>query len=309
MNFNETAQGLEIESSYQENIRNHSNNLKFSVKVPRAFNVTLQTSGGELNLSNLQGTLDGRTSGGNIKLNQLSGNMQMRTSGGNLSLSNLQGEGAFNTSGGNISVDGLDGKFEVRTSGGNISVNGSKLEGNVRTSGGNISFNEASVVGSVATSGGNIKIDNAPQGIQASTSGGNIMVAEAQDFVDVNTSGGNISLNQVNGWIQAKTSGGNIHAVVVGDPKSGKKDVELISSGGDITLNVPANMDMTLDLQTSYNQRYARNKPEIKSDFDIDVREETQGNQIKVYAQGTVGSGTHRVVIKTSGGNIYLKKN
>ena len=203
----------------------------------------------------------------------------------------------------------MNGKFDLRTSGGNIVMETSQIEGVVRTSGGNITCKNSSVNGEVRTSGGNISVDKAPEGITVATSGGNISINSASNHAVAKTSGGNIKLDQVDGWITANTSGGNITARMIGNPANGKRDVELKSSGGTLTLTVPAGLGMNIEIETNYNTRYnSGKKPEIKSDFNITTSQDQDGNSIRLYGKGKIGDGKHTIRLKTSGGSVYLKK-
>ena len=306
-NFQESAQGITLKAT-GPNSWGKNRQIKFEVFVPENFNLNLSTSGGNITIQNVDGQLDGKTSGGNLSLSALNGTINMKTSGGNISFSEIEGEGFAKTSGGNISVNSSNGKFDLKTSGGNISLGSSQIEGSIITSGGNITCKSSSVNGEVKTSGGNIAVDKAPQGITVSTSGGNIAISSANNHAVAKTSGGNIKLNQIDGWITAKTSGGNVTAHMIGDPNSGKRDVELSSSGGTLTLTVPAGLGMNIEIETNYNSRYNGKKPEIKSDFNITTSEEQQGNSVRLYGSGKVGDGKHTIRLKTSGGSVYLKK-
>ena len=305
--FQETGQGVTLKAT-GPNKWNRNKQVKFEVTVPENFNLMLKTSGGNIAVTNVDGNMNGKTSGGNLSFTSTNGKINMKTSGGNISLSEVEGEGLANTSGGNIGVNNSNGKFDLKTSGGNITLGTSQIEGSIITSGGNIICKNSSVNGDVKTSGGNIVVDKAPQGISVATSGGNININSATDHAVAKTSGGNINLKQIDGWITAKTSGGNVTAQMIGDPNSGKRDVEITSSGGTLTLTVPSGLDMNVQIETNYNSRYNGKKPEIKSDFNITTSEEQQGNNVRIYGTGKIGSGKHTIKLKTSGGSVYLKK-
>lgn len=306
--FQESAQGVTLLATGPKNWRENTK-IDFQVTVPENFNLDLSTSGGNIELQNIKGNLNGRTSGGNLVVNQTEGAHSLKTSGGNIAIHSSSGEGSVSTSGGNIAVNTLSGKFSLLTSGGNIVLESSKLEGDVRTSGGNIVCKNTEINGEVKTSGGNITVDKAPQGISVATSGGNIQINSANTFAEAKTSGGNITITEVDGWITAHTSGGNVTARMVGDPSTGKRDVELLSSGGTLTLTVPEGLGMNIEIETNYNTRNNWGKePEIKSDFEISTRKEDKGNMIHLYGSGQVGDGKNTIRLKTTGGSVYLKK-
>lgn len=307
--YTESAEGVKLVAKIDgDKDRWRDFDLTIEVSIPNEFDADLKTSGGNIALTGVSGQLKGKTSGGNILLKDLKGKSEFFTSGGNISLNNVKADGAVKTSGGNISLSEFQGNMDAATSGGNISINKSTLQGDVMTSGGNISFSESESTGDIKTSGGNISVDKAPKGVNVATSGGNISVNSAKSFVISKTSGGNISIEEIDGSIDAKTSGGNIHAKMTGDPKNGKRDVEMMSSGGKLTLYVPADLDMNIEIETSYSERWGNKKPEIVSDFPVTVTEENQGDKVKMYGKGKTGSGQHSIKLKTAGGSVYLKK-
>lgn len=306
--FQESSAGVTLIASGPKNW-NGNRHIEYMVTVPQEFNLDLSTSGGNIELQNIKGSINGKTSGGNLTTENINGNITLKTSGGNISLTETSGEGTTSTSGGNISGKSLNGKFDLKTSGGNISMENSKIEGDIKTSGGNITCKNSEVKGEVHTSGGNIVVDKAPQGISVATSGGNINIHSANSFAEAKTSGGNINLDEVDGWITAHTSGGDVKARMVGEPNSGKRDVEITSSGGTLTLTVPEGLGMNIEVETHYNARSNfGKKPEIKSDFNLSTSEEQDGNSVRLFGSGKVGDGRNTIRLKTSGGSIYLKK-
>jgi hypothetical protein len=98
-------------------------NFKTVVRLPKSFDVHTKTSGGGINLSNLEGDAELRTSGGGITMESVDGNVLARTSGGGIRANNLNGDVELRTSGGSIKAETIAGKLLGRTSGGNITIN------------------------------------------------------------------------------------------------------------------------------------------------------------------------------------------
>lgn len=188
--------------------------IGFSIKTP------VQTS------SNLT------TSGGNIELNELNGTQYIRTSGGNLTFGKLSG------------------KIDASTSGGNISIVNSAANCNVSTSGGNITMENETGNVKVSTSGGNIEGNNLPKGLTGNTSGGNILLNNVQEWIDINTSGGNIEMSDVSGSIRAITSGGEIKATI----RHLTEKLDMETSGGNIDAIIPSQLGYDLDLSAELIQ-------------------------------------------------------
>ena len=190
--------------------------VRFEVQLPKDFNLDLQTSGGNMNVENVNGTIVGETSGGDVEVDKLAGTVKLTTSGGNVRLLNSNGELTFETSGGDIVGEDLTGKVRVETSGGNITIR--------RT--------DASLYGE--TSGGDIRVelkDN--KGIDLTTSGGNVVVNLPKSItgdVDAETSGGDVSCDFS---FSGKLKDGSLHGQING----GGQKIRLGSSGGDIVIH------------------------------------------------------------------------
>jgi DUF4097 and DUF4098 domain-containing protein YvlB len=169
---------------------------------------------------------------------------QLNTSGGGISISNLNGEQHFYTSGGGLDVKNLSGKIVGRTSGGGISVSDSKDNIDLETSGGGIEASHCSGQIRLNTSGGSLNLNDLNGNIRATTSGGSVEAEKITGEFNTNTSGGNISLTAISGSLEASTSGGNIDVQVT---ETGKY-VRLRNSGGSVHLEVPKGKGLDLDI-------------------------------------------------------------
>lgn len=137
--------------------------VHFVISVPRDYRVDVQTSGGSLNVRNLNAALTGRTSGGGISVQDVTGAIDMRTSGGGIDLSDCTGNLEAHTSGGSIRVHGIDGRIRASTSGGSIYVEAHANRGvTLTTSGGSITLllpTDAHAALEARTSGGTVRVD------------------------------------------------------------------------------------------------------------------------------------------------------
>jgi len=154
--------------------------VKFIISVPQSYNLKLKTSGG------------------GIEVNDLEGEINCKTSGGSLSFDNVIGPVWGRTSGGSVRVGEVDGNIDVHTSGGSIKIERAKGDINAHTSGGGITVEEVMGTIQADTSGGSIKayISKQPQAnCRLTTSGGSITAYLAENinvFLDARTSGGSI---------------------------------------------------------------------------------------------------------------------
>lgn len=196
--------------------------VDFDVTVPRRYSVTLHTSGGDIQVADLDGTVRARTSGGEIRLGRSTGHVDADTSGGDVELAGCDADIVLRTSGGNIHVGFVKGSAEVHTSGGNIEVKGAGGPLEARTSGGNI----------VAHLDGPLTSD-----CLLSTSGGEVKAYVRRDagfYLDADTSGGGVD---VGGGISVTVdSGGYGKSHLHGTVGSGGAKLRLRTSGGDILI-------------------------------------------------------------------------
>lgn len=168
----------------------------------------------------------------------------LETSGGSIALSNLNGTHEFTTSGGSINVDHVKGKMKGRGSGGSIHIVNSSNDIDLVTSGGSIDAKECTGDIRLRTSGGSLDLDNLDGKIEAETSGGSIHADEIKGELVTSTSGGSIKLKNLSCSVDAETSGGGIDAEIIAATKS----VKLRNSGGNIDLELPAGKGYDLDL-------------------------------------------------------------
>ena len=195
---------------------NNNMSLRIEVTVPRKYNADLETSGGNLKLSDLTGGFKLNTSGGNINLNDNNGKLHAETSGGNIKLVNHKGEMDISTSGGNIDCKSVTGDLKAETSGGNVDIE--LTNGKLYTE----------------TSGGDIHIDytGINKGLEASTSGGTVKVKLPSDFkakAHLETSGGTVR-NHFSNVKDFKVTESEVDCELNG----GGNVLRLETSGGDV---------------------------------------------------------------------------
>lgn len=155
-------------------------NAIFTITVPREYNVEVHTAGGEIEISEVKGSLKGGTSGGDVAVKGIEGTVDLNTSGGEVRAENVHGQVRMSTSGGDARMAMVVGDVEAKTSGGNVTVEGVDGAVNARTSGGNVS----------------VRLTGQNKGIHAETSGGNIelvLLKSTNANVDLSTSGGDVN--------------------------------------------------------------------------------------------------------------------
>jgi DUF4097 and DUF4098 domain-containing protein YvlB len=163
----------------------------------------------------------------------------------------------------------------------------------VKTSGGSVTVTDLKGDVKAKTSGGNLKLTRVRGPLDGNTSGGNVRVTDCQGPLSVHTSGGNIDVENAVGKVEATTSGGHVAARLA---SAVSDDVILKTSGGNVTLRVPEKSAFDLDASTSGGS--------VNSDLPVTTTGKAKRTQLK----GPVNGGGKEVVLRTSGGNIQVKK-
>lgn len=178
------------------------------------------------------------------------------------------------TSGGDIKLQNVKGKVITKTSGGDISV--TDLNGKIE----------------VSTSGGDISCSNILGDVNLSTSGGDIKANKFSGTLEVSTSGGDIQLIGSDSKISGTTSGGDISL----DYSGQNQGIELNTSGGDISVKLPKDFNASANIST------------LGGDLKIDF---TGNNAVKISSskfEADINNGGNSLILKTSGGDIVVKK-
>jgi DUF4097 and DUF4098 domain-containing protein YvlB len=167
------------------------------VTVPKRFEVSARTSGGNMELKDTVGSVKLNTSGGDITAKHMNGAVRLRTSGGQITADHVQGDLDANTSGGELRLLNVDGSIKGHTSGGGVRVS---LKGANRGI-------------TATTSGGDIELV-LPRGttgnVSAATSGGSVTTDLPVTTTVVKEGRLEGTLNGGGQPIEARTSGGSI---------------------------------------------------------------------------------------------------
>jgi len=218
--------------------------ISFKIFAPKAVTTSLRTSGGNITMKNLTGSIqDFRTSGGNLDIDQLTGKIVGRTSGGNINISDSKEDIDLNTSGGNIEATHCEGTLHLGTSGGDLRLR--LLKGTIRasTSGGNVRGEEIDGELHASTSGGNIRMTDLSCSLTASTSGGDINVSfrDLGKYLDLTNSSGNVTMQLPQGKgldLQISADRIKVSSLVNFKGESDEKHIDGTMNGGGIPVKV-----------------------------------------------------------------------
>ena len=183
--------------------------------VPEHYAVEVDTAGGAVSVSGVDGRVGVHTKGGHIAVEGVRGPVWLRTASGHIEVEDVVGDLRANTSAGRIEVAGIDGDVELRTSGGRIEVEGAGGQVDARTGGGRIDVHFAEEpYGRLRTGGGSITVEfptGAGADVDARTGGGRVIVDPP--LVSEERAGGTQLRSAVNGGglpLELRTGGGNI---------------------------------------------------------------------------------------------------
>ena len=308
---------------YGESENNSRVSVRYVVKVPQKYNVNLETGGGSIKVSDIQGKVtvdtsggsitignvsggndvDANTSGGSIKVGDVDGNLKVDTSGGSIKLGSIKGKSTIETSGGSISLEKGGDDVVAETSGGSINIGPVKGNVDVDTSGGSIVIDKIEGNVKAETSGGSIKVMGSKGKIEVETAGGSIFIGSSNGPVIAETAGGKIRILQARGYIEAETAGGSIEAEMIETNNKVDSHVYLDTAGGSITVYLPKNFKASISAELKIT-RSAKRDYRIYSDFPLTIKGEKSD---MVTANGDINGGGDKVILETTNGDIHIK--
>jgi len=178
--------------SLQCNVPTGNCGLNATLDVPSHTAVDLNTGGGNMQVSGVQGNVTLESAGGDVGISGIGGTADVLSGGGNVTASGLGGVLDFGTSGGDVDGSGLFSPHVTTDSGGgNVTLVFTKVPDYVK----------------VGSSGGDITIvvprGNASYAIKSHASGGGYSAQvptndASRHTIQVDSGGGNISITEAN---------------------------------------------------------------------------------------------------------------
>jgi len=173
--------------------------------------------------------------------------LNIDTSGGSIFITGIDGRVALDASGGGIHVQNLGGDLTADSSGGSIEATGIKGNADLDSSGGGITVSDVEGWLRADTSGGGSRIENVRGDIEADSSGGGIHIKEAGGRVEADSSGGPVSVvfaagNAAGGDLSS--SGGGVKVWL---DAGAALNVHASASGGSVLCNIPVTVQGKID--------------------------------------------------------------
>lgn len=290
------AHGVRVRSEYTRKLRRSSASADLTIVVPDRFDLDLDSMGGGLRVTGVEGRLEGETMGGAIVLHQVKGRVSLSTMGGEIEVTDSEAEGKVSTMGGDVRFHNVRGGLQ-----------GSSMGGQVRIDEPDDAAPGAPHRVKITTMGGPIHLKSAPGGAEVSTMGGDVEIESAAGPVNASTMGGAIVIGGASSDVVASTMGGDVKVRVV--PAGG--DVDLESNSGDIELTLPNGFSATFELEVAFT-RNSKRAYEIRSDFPLEQHTTAdwsydEGSPRKyIRGAGKSAQGAHRVKVRTINGDIVI---
>jgi hypothetical protein len=274
------------------------------VTVPREMElVKIQAGGGAVVATGIAGRLEANSGGGTIHLDDIGGAIVAETGGDAIDV-------------GNVGSD-----LTVRTGGGAIHIGSAKGKVIAESGGGNLDLVSGSQGASLETGAGSIHVQKCTGEVKASTGGGSIDLGEIIGSAKMEAGGGSLKIGSASGPVKAETGGGVIElwGVPVAHVETGAGAViaKFISAGsdqggseletgvGDITVYLMPNVNLTIhaSIEAASGHRILSDFPEIKVSS-----EGGQWGPKLVTAEGNLNGGGPVLKVRTSMGNIYIRR-
>jgi hypothetical protein len=294
----------------------HSDGLNFDLAYPsktevltdleihapgKMTQVHVLTQAGNVEMYDIDGTVQAESGAGLIQLDRIGGNVVARTGGGEIRLGKVGGGAQCLSSGGSIYADRCGTESWFETAGGDIVIRESGGPVHASTAGGSIRVERAASSVSAHTAAGRIEVAHAGGVVTADNAGGSIQVGAANG-VRCESSGGAIRLRGASGSLRAVTDVGSILAELMSGMSL--QNSILSTSAGDITVFIPSKLALTVRAQTE-----SARAGKIVSEFpEIPVRLGNLPSPASAMAEGMLNGGGPVLRISATSGTIYLRR-
>ncbi len=200
---------------------------------------------------------------------------------------------------GDVTLGHVSGKVRVATHSGQIEVKSAGKGADLSTAGGDIAI--AAVTGDLTarTYGGDIGAGSVSGEARLETTGGDIALMSGGGRVTARTGGGDVTIHAVRGPVVVRTSGGSVLCEING---TDRPSVEISSSGGDVTLVLPANVKGDVEISVAG----------VESDGDYidsqfpDIAVSKKGG--RQTATGKLNGGGPKISIRATSGTVRIRK-
>jgi DUF4097 and DUF4098 domain-containing protein YvlB len=200
---------------------------------------------------------------------------------------------------GDVTVGKVSGRATITSRSGQIRLKEAGKGAEVSTAGGDIRVESVTGDLKATTFGGDIRAGSVSGDSRLETSGGDVVVRSAAGAVIARTGGGDIVLKKVRGPVTARTSGGSITCEITSTVAAGG---DVSTSGGDVTITLPANYRADLDVRVSSVEP---DDDAIISQFPEVTVSRRRG---ATSGEGKLNGGGPKLTIRSSSGTVTIRK-
>lgn len=274
------------------------------IDVPREMDyIRIETAAGNINVNGTTAKLELNTQAGNIWADDIGGAVKVNTSGGDVKLGTVRSDAFVQSGGGNVQMANVQGRVEVNSMGGNISIGGT-AGGTVQTLAGCIDVKQSRGDLNVSSAGGTLYVGEVNGKAVLQSGGGNIKLGMAKGPVVANTGGGNVELWKLYQGAQVQTGAGAVTVEFLGGKGSFANSL-VHTSAGDVVVYLSGAIPVTVHAasELASGQGVSTEFPELKIT--------TEGGKYgpkTVYADGTINGGGQLLKVRTTIGQIEIKK-
>ncbi|MFK7768737.1 MAG: protein kinase [Mariniblastus sp.] len=198
----------ELKNALLVRSNSHYSNARFEIRIPKTFNIDLQTAAGPIDTEDIDGFAKLVSHGGSLRVGNVSGMANLNTHGGKIVIGNVGKDAKLLSHGGSITAQNVGGKFDAESHGGYIVAQ--KIAANAIAE----------------THGGRVRLDHVVGEVIAESHGGSVTVLKAEEGVDLSAKAGSITVN------------------FVGQPT---KDSKLVSGVGSIRVGYLENVGLNIN--------------------------------------------------------------
>jgi DUF4097 and DUF4098 domain-containing protein YvlB len=198
-----------------------------------------------------------------------------------------------------VTAGQIGGRVKISTQSGQIRVKGAGKGAELSSAGGDIRIESVTGDLKATTSGGDIRAGAVTGDARLETAGGDVVVRSAGGSIAARTGGGDITLKKVRGPVVARTSGGTISCEITSAAAAGG---ELATSGGDVTITLPANYRADVDVRVS---GVDPDTDAVISQFPEITVSHRPGS---ISGEGKLNGGGPKLTIRSNSGTVTIRK-
>ncbi len=136
-----------------------------------------------------------------------------------------------------------------------------------------------------------------PDGVKtlARSTNGNVDIQGMTSDVDASTTNGNVNVRTSGGLVNATTTNGSVTASL--GSLTGDQPMRFTTTNGSVTVFAPPTLNADLEMSTTNGG--------LETDFPVTVSGRNARNSIR----GTLGQGGRSIIVRSTNGNVALKRN